>query len=106
MKGFKGLYFQEYELQAKKTASYLDSDYLPLGLAEETGELIQLFAAAKRKGGGILIGDLKSEMGDILWVLSQIAREYGFSLEEAAEENIRKLSKRNQLGAIHEKQQR
>ena len=95
--------FKQYEQEAQKTASYKDSDYLPLGLAEEAGELIQLFAQAKRKGTEIDISDLKSEVGDVLWVLSQIAREHGFQLEDAASDNIIKLQLRSNKGEIHDK---
>jgi len=98
--------FKEYEDVAKSTASYKDSDYLPLGLAEEVGELLQLFAASKRKGQGIKVSDLKSEAGDVLWVLSQICREYGFSLEDIAKNNMDKLCKRLEQGSIHAKELR
>ena len=101
-----GLTFSEYELGAEETATYKDPDYLPLGLGEEVGELLQLFAQAKRKGEKVDIKKLKSEMGDVLWVLSQIAREHGFWMDDAAWNNIHKLNKRNSQGAIHDKTNR
>ena len=98
--------FEQYELKAQLTATYKDADYLPLGLAEETGELIQLFAESKRKGTKIDRKKLLSEMGDVLWVLSQIAREHGLQLEDAAYDNLVKLQQRSEKGAIHEKHNR
>ncbi len=98
--------FSEYEKGAAKTASFLDLDYLPLGLAEETGELIHEFARCKRKGVEMDIEALKSEVGDVLWMLSQIAIHHGFTLEEAAYGNLEKLYARSMLGAIHDKTNR
>ena len=39
-------------------------------------------------------GEIKKELGDVLWYLSQIARLAGLSLEEVAVANIEKLSRR------------
>ena len=101
-----GLAFSHYELGAQHTATYKDVDYLPLGLAEEVGELIQLFAEAKRKDIPVDQDKLISEVGDVLWVLSQIARENGFWLDQAAGDNLAKLRKRDLQGAIHDKTSR
>ena len=98
-----GLTFSQYELGAQHTATYKDVDYLPLGLTEEVGELIQLFAEAKRKDIPLDVEALQSEVGDVLWVLSQIAREHGFWLDHAAGDNLAKLRKRALQGAIHDK---
>ena len=101
-----GMAFSAYELVAQKTATYKDADYLPLGLAEEVGELIHLFGAAKRKGTTVDQDELISEVGDVLWVLSQIARENGFWLDHAAMSNMAKLRKRDLQGTIHDKTNR
>ena len=105
-KVFKGVSFQKYELAARATASYKDMDYLPLGLAEECGELVHEYARCKRKGVSMDISALKSEVGDVLWMLALISYENGFHLEEAAEDNINKLSARSVGGTIHQKQNR
>jgi NTP pyrophosphatase (non-canonical NTP hydrolase) len=106
MKGtpdYQGLYFSDYEFPAAKTATYKNPMYLPLGLAEEVGELLHEYARCERKGVEIDLEALRSECGDVLWVLSQICRENGFSLEEAARENIAKLKSRSESGTIHAK---
>jgi len=100
------MYFREYELKAANTASYKDPDYLPLGLAEEVGELLHEYARCKRKGVDMDTKALKSEVGDVLWVLSQISRENGFWLQDAAHDNIRKLKSRQKDGTIHLKENR
>ena len=98
--------FIDYEISADDTASYMDPDYLPLGLMEEVGELAHEYARVKRTGKDISVEALISETGDVLWILSQIAKENGFTLQKAAEDNIRKLSQRNQEGSIHDKRNR
>lgn len=95
--------FKLYEEEAQKTATYKDKDYLPLGLTEEVGELVHEYARCKRKGVDMDVESLKSEVGDVLWVLSQIAREHGFTLSDAAVNNIEKLRIRKQQGTVHEK---
>jgi len=95
--------FKEYEQDSYKTASFEDVDYLPLGLTEEVGELVHEFARAKRTGVEINKEAVQDELGDVLWMLAQIARENGFTLEEAAKRNIEKLKARTAKGSIHDK---
>jgi len=95
--------FSSYEEESYKTASYKSPDYLPLGLTEEVGELVHEFAKVKRTGIEVDKEAVKSELGDVLWVLAQIARENGFTLEEAAKGNIKKLRDRAEKGSIHNK---
>tara|TARA_B100000780_G_scaffold278781_1_gene253646 strand:+ start:5512 stop:5820 length:309 start_codon:yes stop_codon:yes gene_type:complete len=98
--------FESYQRLASKTASYKDPDYLPLGLTEECGELVHEFARCKRKGVPMDIKALSSEIGDVLWMLSQICREHNLSLADVATENIEKLKQREHSGSIHEKSNR
>ncbi len=98
--------FREYEESSYKTASFQDVDYLPLGLTEEVGELVHEFARAKRTGVEVNKEAVQDELGDVLWMLAQIARENGFTLEEAARRNIEKLKARTEKGSIHDKDNR
>ncbi len=98
--------FSEYQNKARLTATYKDAGYLPLGLTEEVGELVHEFAKVKRTGVELDRDAVKDELGDVLWVLSQMARESGFTLEEAARHNIEKLTQRSNSGSIHNKKSR
>jgi NTP pyrophosphatase (non-canonical NTP hydrolase) len=98
--------FSSYQRLASKTASYKDPDYLPLGLVEECGELVHEFARCKRKNVPMDVEALSSEIGDVLWILSQMCRENDLSLADVATKNIAKLKKRDSEGSIHSKENR
>lgn len=42
----------------------------------------------------------KKELGDVLWYLSAISSELGFSLQDVAETNLEKLESRKERGVI------
>lgn len=77
-------------------------EYAILNLAGEVGELLSKEAKLIRD-----LGDFDAhkdavlkELGDILWCLTAVASDYGFTLEDVAKENIEKLSIRKQNKTI------
>jgi NTP pyrophosphatase (non-canonical NTP hydrolase) len=93
--------FKKYQKETKKTAIYPPDEkfaYLPLGLAGEAGEVAEKFKKIIRdKRGEINEKDkeeIKKELGDVLWYLSQISGELGIELEDVAKNNLSKLSSR------------
>jgi NTP pyrophosphatase (non-canonical NTP hydrolase) len=101
--------FTDYQQKAKHTAKYPAIGhgviYPTLGLTNEAGEVAGKIKKIFRDKHG-LISDadreaLKSELGDVLWYLSQVATELGLSLEEIAEHNLHKLLDRQARGKIH-----
>lgn len=74
------------------------------GLVDEVGEL----ASAVKKWleyqvpGGLDTNNMKEEVGDCLWRLSQIAKGCGFTLEEAMVANLQKLKIRYKDGFTKE----
>lgn len=73
-----------------------------LGLAGETGEIVELIK--KHLGHGIPLpplGILTEEFGDVLWYLAAICTHQGISLEEVAKRNVRKLEERYPNGFIN-----
>jgi NTP pyrophosphatase (non-canonical NTP hydrolase) len=102
--------FDEYQARAAKTATYTFEDstsilmYLCLGLAGETGEVIEKVKHLIRDAGGAVTPErrehLKKEIGDVLWYASQLARALELSFDEIAQHNIEKLADRAQRGVI------
>ncbi|MDD3607483.1 MAG: nucleoside triphosphate pyrophosphohydrolase family protein [Candidatus Moranbacteria bacterium] len=94
--------FGEYQKRSRKTAKYpnagSDLVYPTLGLNGEAGEVAEKVKKIIRdKEGKISNEDRKEigkELGDVLWYLSQLATELNLSLEEIAEENIKKIFSR------------
>ena len=103
----------DYQLQASQFALYqghclpeTHEDSLPaiypfLGLAEEVGEVMG-------KAARVFRGDteeydreaLMLELGDVLWNLSECARQLGVSLDEVATGNLDKLISRKNRDMI------
>jgi NTP pyrophosphatase (non-canonical NTP hydrolase) len=44
--------------------------------------------------------DLEKEIGDVLWYLAAICRDFDLSLQSAAEGNIEKLRSRQERGVL------
>jgi NTP pyrophosphatase (non-canonical NTP hydrolase) len=90
-----------YQAAANETAIFPPDQgivYTALGLASEAGEVTDKVKKVIRDSGGDFSSEaregIKKELGDVLWYVSSLARELGFTLEEVAEANILKLSSR------------
>lgn len=69
-----------------------------LGLAGESGQLIELIKEYTFHGDELDRDRLIDEMGDVLWYLSQIAEWAKIPFSEVAEQNIDTLKKRYPRG--------
>lgn len=100
--------FEEYQKESKKTATYHEKGrdfwYPALGLAGESGEVIEKVKKLFRDDNGVLSDErresLKNELGDVLWYLTQIATDAGIPLKDIAQGNIDKLLSRKARGKI------
>jgi NTP pyrophosphatase (non-canonical NTP hydrolase) len=97
--------FNEYQERAKETAMYpnkLDGGffYTALALAGEVGELLNKIKKIARDNIQIKREEIISELGDILWYLSETARNFNISLEEVAEYNLKKIRSRKERGTL------
>lgn len=92
----------EYQGLALRTAGNGEHQWMEraLGLAGEAGEVCDLIKKEKFHGktGAPIVGDLRKELGDVLWYVSTLAATYGLSLSEIAEANISKLKERHPKG--------
>jgi NTP pyrophosphatase (non-canonical NTP hydrolase) len=71
-----------------------DLIHAAMGVATESGELMDAVKRHLYYGKVIDKVNIKEEVGDILWYLAKIARDQGFSFDEAMEMNIAKLQRR------------
>jgi NTP pyrophosphatase (non-canonical NTP hydrolase) len=98
----------EYQQRARQTAKYPVIGhpviYPTLGLASEAGEVAGKIKKIFRDRAGVIDQAdreaLRSELGDVLWYLAQVATELGMSLDDIAEYNIAKLLDRQARGKI------
>lgn len=100
--------FKEYQEKSRKTAIYPNKDnnfvYPTLGLSSEAGEVSSKIKKIIRDDDGVVSEEkkleIKKELGDVLWYISQLASELGLSLDSVAEKNIEKLSSRLERGKL------
>ena len=100
--------FKTYQKKARLTAQYpnLGSNniYPTLGLVGEAGEVAEKVKKVIRDKKGIFDQEskkaIKKELGDVLWYLSNLCNEFGFSFEDVALQNLEKLRLRVSKGVI------
>ena len=88
--------FNDYQRAAKRTL-YGNEQVLTncaLGLAGETGQVVDLVKNYTFKGKSLDRQELIHEMGDVLWYLSQVAEWADIRFDEVAKTNIETLNKR------------
>ena len=98
----------EYQKESRKTAVYKSVEgkfiYPLLGLAGETGEVIEKFKKMLRNDDGVITDEfrlaIKKELGDVLWYISNLAVELKLDLDDIASTNIEKLFSRKERSVI------
>jgi len=98
----------KYQKEARKSALYrkLGEDFIypTLGLAGEAGEVVEnvkkFVRDDRRKLTKSRRESLKTEMGDLLWYLANLAAEFKIDLNDIAENNLKKLASRRKRGKI------
>ena len=111
---FDDLSFEDYQTTAMETAIYPDELLYPvLGLVGEAGEVAEKVKKFFRDNQfEVMCEDavaeipaekrmeIAKELGDVLWYVTAIASDIGYSLEEVAELNLSKLADRDQRGRL------
>ena len=94
----------DYQGLARETALYPMEEglaYTALGLCGEAGEVAEKIKKFIRGDEGVSVReDLLLELGDVLWYLSNLAFECGYTLQAVAEANIEKLDNRKKNNTI------
>lgn len=89
----------EYQMEALRTASGMNQE-LPmwlngaLGLAGESGEVVDLVKKHLFHGHPLDKSHLAKELGDVAWYLAVMAYDLGFDLETILQLNVMKLRQR------------
>jgi NTP pyrophosphatase (non-canonical NTP hydrolase) len=98
----------EYQDKAKATAVYpamgSNYSYPALGLVGESGEVAEKIKKIIRDQDGVLTEENKveigKELGDVLWYIAIMADEMGLTLQQVAEDNLKKLESRKERGVL------
>lgn len=90
---------QEYVLLAMRTRDLAKDNKeitidAVLGLAGETGEVVDLVKKHIDKPQYIDKDHLKKEIGDVLWYIAELCYAFNFNLDDIMELNISKLRRR------------
>lgn len=85
----------EYQIAARRTQNtalrlFETREHALKGLVAEVGEIMSLYQK-QLQGHTFDEGSLKLEIGDVLWMVSELCDCYGWTLEEVADANIAKL---------------
>lgn len=81
------------------TGENLELYYLSLGLTSEAGEVAGKVKKILRDGT-YNPGAIMSELSDVLWYIARLADAVGLSMEELADLNYGKLTKRQENGTL------
>jgi NTP pyrophosphatase (non-canonical NTP hydrolase) len=99
--------FNNYQLMAHSYdvgATLCDPRFVHvLGLAGEAGEVVEVIKKWNRDGGTLDLANLRSELSDCLWYLSEVSRDYGIALSDVVDTNLRKLADRRRRNVLRGK---
>lgn len=99
----------EYSEAVEKTIQYPRDKmgkcmYPALGLTGEAGEVADKIKKVYRDNNGVFTEEIRTgivkELGDVLWYVNAMAVELDVTLEEVAQTNIDKLTKRMEKGVL------
>lgn len=101
--------FNEYQIKSTQTAIYPEESdhfiYATLGMMGEAGEVSEkikkIWRDKEKKVSAADREEIKKELGDVLWYMSQLALELGIEFDDVASTNINKLQSRLQRDALH-----
>ena len=99
---------REYQEKALRTVNTRLSrkdqlSNLCMGLAGESGEVVDYIKKHIYHGHSLEINKLSEELGDIMWYLTNIATSFNIPIEFILDENIKKLEERYPEGFSKEK---
>ena len=105
--------FNEYQRECRKTDVGTAAQdclepgwlYYALGIAGETGELMEKIKKLFRDNNGVIDDEfremIKKEMGDVQWYMARLATWFDIDFDDVATYNIEKLASRKKRGKLH-----
>lgn len=98
--------YQELSRQTYRDLEVVSNlTYPVLGMLNEAGEFAGKYKKIFRDKGGVIDEEtrqaLRDELGDVLWYLTQICTNLGYSLDDLAIANLEKVLGRLERGTIH-----
>lgn len=84
----------EYQHETARTDADGGMAMHALGLAGETGEYVDLVKKHLFHGKDLSLAAAARELGDVLWYIARAAADLGYTLDEVATMNVRKLRTR------------
>jgi len=82
------------EIQAQTTAAGLDKLHMAIGVAGESGEVVDLVKKEVFNNKTIEPAETLKECGDVLFYMAGLLDAYGWTIEDALSQNISKLRTR------------
>ena len=96
-----GMELNAYQVGAKATVKYSQEDAIvvsALGLTGEAGEVADIIKKIIRDSDAKISEsdreEIAKELGDVLWYVALLAWELGYSLDEIAKINLKKIFSR------------
>ena len=99
--------FKEYQQKAARTMSggieEREKANMCMGLAGETGEVIDLMKKHLYHGHDLRLDKVQEELGDVLWYVAGLCEVLGLSMADVAQANVNKLCARYPEGFSEER---
>lgn len=95
--------FEDYIKECKRTYTWRSSPdievcMLCMGLAGETGEIVDYLKKVEFQGHELNKDKLKSEMGDLMWYFAMLCNYFSIEFEDVLQCNVDKLKERYPKG--------
>lgn len=96
--------FNEYHEFVKTMKVYPEKHaivYPTLGMQGEAGEVSEKVKKWLRGDKDLDKAELIKEVGDVMWYISSLADDLGYTLQDVIDANVTKLTSRKERGVLH-----
>jgi NTP pyrophosphatase (non-canonical NTP hydrolase) len=95
--------WKKYTEETVRTAPLLENEFfdqlhMAIGISTEAGEILDTFKKSFAYGNNLDIVNVKEELGDCMWYVSNLMRMLDLSLEDVLQLNVDKLRSRYKYG--------